>query len=735
MSTPESAIFVVPPGMPAAVFRDKYARRKEDGTFQTWAERVTEMVDGNVSLRPGARYQREEFLDLALRGIIPMSGRHLQHGDLDQASKKAELFMNCTSAMFSWASFLLLMKGAGVGRDFSADMCFVDWDFLPNCRFVLDAPDNGGKSGHPDYEPWIESLAEARHKYDTESEMVRWHEVGDSAEGWAKVVMIMETAAFHKNNRDTVFVFDFSGVRRAGAPLMGQQGRPASGPVPFIKALHKITSIRGAGMKPWKQAMFVDHYLAACVVVGGIRRSARIAVKSCYDRDVIDFIDIKRGGYLWSANNTLLIDRPFWAKARDPRPSHERRVFEAASSASYWDDTGEPGFFNVDLVNDCDRDIDDLTVDNYLSDDFVADIGGLHLRTRDMIAYHLDRAKRKKYRFLPNPCGEIPLAVWGGYCDVGDVCLSNATSLDAVQRGAGILARALVRVNTMRCIYRQETRRTNRIGVSLTGVHEFAWRCFNLSFKDLIAEPLGRRAREFWEFIDDVRETVERDANDEARHCGLPPPVTYTCVKPSGTVGKVMACTEGAHLPAQRHYLRWVMHDAEGAAAMSAKGYPTKDVSHQYPGTVVVGFPTCLPIVDAMPADLLVTASEATPEDQYRWLRLIEKNWLGPDGHNGQISYTLKWRKANLSYEGYVVMLLEHQPTVRACALMPDVEQDASAYAYLPEEPISEKAYRDMMARVERVELAAYDADSLLCEGGACPIEGNIHQESLGISL
>ena len=38
---------------------------------------------------------------------------------------------------------------------------------MPNCRFVLS-------SGHPDYQDWIESREEAEHKYESESDDVRW---------------------------------------------------------------------------------------------------------------------------------------------------------------------------------------------------------------------------------------------------------------------------------------------------------------------------------------------------------------------------------------------------------------------------------------------------------------------------------------------------------------------------------------------------------------------------------
>lgn len=726
--------FVVPAGMPASVFRDKYARQKADGSYQTWVERIDEVVDGNCSLADHVTAtERETLRRYARQGLVAFSGRHVQHGDADQRSKTLELFSNCSTAMFSWALFLLLMKGSGVGRDYSSDLCWVDWDYLPNCRFVLDAPDNLGRGGHVDYEPWIETLAEARQKYDPESEHVRWHVVGDSAEGWAKVVMIMETAAFHKNNQDVVFVFDFSEVRPAGAPLRGQQNRPASGPVPLIRALHQVMTLKGAGMKPWKQALHVDHYLAACVVVGGVRRSARIATKSYRDRDCIDFVDVKRGGFLWSANNSIMVDAEFWQRAADPRPGLERRVYEAAGGSSYWDDTGEPGFINADRLHDDRRGLDGITPETYLSDNFVAELGGVHPRTREMIAYHLQRALGRRYLYTTNPCGEIALATWGAYCIIGDLCLANARDPEEVYAAAALLARALVRVNTMRSIYAAEVRRTNRIGVSLTGIHEFMWRHYGLAFREALGD--GEPARELRRFLTRLRDTVERSADDESNRLGLPHPATCTTIKPSGTISKVMQCTEGAHLPANRHYVRWVMFQSADpkVAAYAAQGYPTKDVSSQYPGVTVVGFPTCLPLVDEMPDDQLVTAAEATPAEQYAWVRLLEETWLGPRGN--QVSFTAKWRKANTSYEEYMAMLLREQPTVRCCSLMPQVDQDASAYAYLPEEPVSRARYEELVAAIRPTVdgLEAYDADALLCEGGVCPIEEDIHAESVGV--
>ena len=41
---------------------------------------------------------------------------------------------------------------------------------------------------------------------------------------------------------------------------------------------------------------------------------------------------------------------------------------------------------------------------------------------------------------------------------------------------------------------------------------------------------------------------------------GVNVPHTNTTIKPSGTVSKLFALTEGAHLPSMREYIRWVQY-------------------------------------------------------------------------------------------------------------------------------------------------------------------------------
>lgn len=742
--------FTVDDGMPLSIFQNKYARlfglttnqqaalsltdviseypKSEDtlgplrqelapdwerlvgatqGAYESWQSVADRVVYGNLSLAPGTEPEFAELRRLSRAGVMPFAGRHLQHGDLEQAHKRGELFTNCSTAMFSFVKFWLMMKGSGVGRLYDSDLCRVNWDNLPECRFVLS-------NTHSDYAPHIESREDAERLYDSEGENTRWFEVEDSTEGLTKVIEIMETAAFQERHHHKMFIFDFTPLRDKGTPIRGQQGRPSSGPLPFIDAFQKVARIRGAGMPLWMQSMYVDHYMSASVQLGGIRRAARIAVRSWRQKDIFEFINIKRGGFLWSANNSVAVDAEFWEQASKPEPSHARRVFEAVTAAAYYDGTGEPAFLNVDQFN-------------WLPDGSDAiDVAGLfqgldvHPNTLTMAEKHLKAALKKKNPYLVNPCGEIVLAAWGGYCVLGNINLAEATQEEAL-KACELMPRFLMRTNKMKFLYQVEVDRTNRIGVGLTGIHEFAWRQFGLTFGDLLDL---NKSEEFWALIDTMRVAVRRSACDYASVLDVAVPHTATTITPTGTVSKVVNVTEGAHLPAYAYYLRWVQFSEDDPAVVDLRkrGYPIQTDLKEYAHTVIVGYPTCLPIVAEM-GDKITLAGDATVEQQFEWLRLLERFWIGSAGN--QISFTLKYDPKTTTFDEYRNLLLTHMPTVKACSFMP--QTDTSAYSYLPEEAISSSEYDSIVKHLERKATEGYDSEALACAGGACPIEHDIN--------
>jgi adenosylcobalamin-dependent ribonucleoside-triphosphate reductase len=608
------------------------------------------------------------------------------------------------------------MNGSGVGRPYDDDMCIVDWDNLPNVRCVLD-------ESHADF-VWgfDESTKDARHKYgDLDAEdNVHWFEVPDSREGWAQAIEMMEVMAYEKKYKNDVLILDFSKVRPKGAPIAGMQNRPSSGPKPLMNAIEKVTTIKGACMSPWKQAMFVDHYLAECVLVGGARRSARIATKIWTDSEIFDFINIKRGGFLWSANNSVAVDDKFWKQ----RNSHARKVLEAIMEASYKDGTGEPGFVNQHRLVQNDEGYEGYQDGKYAESKKYKPLG----RTEKMLAKLARNAGAKVYSQIPNPCGEISLNMLGGYCVIADVVPYFAPTLDDAEEAYRAATRALIRVNTMDSLYKREVQRTNRIGVGMTGIHEFAWNNFGLSFRDLIDEE---KSQDFWNTIARFKRAVVDEAEKYSKKLGVVVPHTNTTIKPSGTISKLFALTEGAHLPSMREYIRWVQYRSDDPAVKKyqAKGYPVKELK-SYQGSTVVGFPTQPLICRLGMGDLLVTAAEANQEEQYKWLMLLEKYWIVGVDENGeamedtgnQVSYTMKYNPEKVDYKKYAEMIRQYQGLVKCCSVMP--QQDNTAYEYQPEQPVTISEFMKALNEIESDEnlLEDIDYEHLKCESGACPI-------------
>ncbi len=697
------------PGIGEAVAKRTILRKKEDNSWETWGDVADRVARGNSSLIQDENTEQEyQLLKKHLSNAdLLMSGRHLQHGDTSQPTKNIEVFTNCSTSASTFVLFYLLLNGSGVGRAYDDDMCLVDWaQYLPDLRVVLD-------ESHPDFNSvTMESVREAKKKYKDAT----WFEVSDTREGWAKAIEYIETLTFTQNHAWSVIVLDFSKVRGSGAPIMGMQGRPASGPSTLMKAIQNIASIKSSGMKPWESTMWVDHYLAECVLVGGARRSARIAVKIWTDPDILEFITIKRGGFLWSANNSVLVDKEFWKQDTTQKKS----IFNAICEASYYDKTGEPGVINQDkLVQN------NIGIEDYSSGEYIESLK-YHVTNVDTKRYLGALAvsvKNKKYTQIINPCAEISLNMLFGYCVISDIVPYFAPTDDEAEEAFRVATRALIRVNLMDSLYHQETKRTNRIGVGMTGIHEYAWKRFGLTFRDLIDEE---KSQEFWDTLSRFKDAVVNEAFIYSLKIGVNTPHTNTTFKPSGSVSKLFSLTEGAHLPAMKEYLRWVQFRTGDPLIQEYqnKDYPVRKLT-VYKDTTIVGFPTRPEICRLGMGDRLVTAGEATPAEQYQWIRLLEKYWIHgvnqTEDTGNQVSYTLKYDPTMVSYEEYCEVILKNQSSVRCCAVMPQIND--TEYEYIPEESISSGEFQRIDDAINGHHMQEeIDIHTLQCSSGSCPL-------------
>ncbi len=719
-------------GMGQAVADRTINRKKADGQIESWSDVALRVAQGNAMLFPKDEAPEFKKMHRHLRqASLLMSGRHLQHGDELQPTRNMEVFTNCATSATSFLEFYLLLNGSGVGRAMDDELMHVDYKYLPIIVPVIDPMHADVLSGE---------IAERLDKRSAEhlyrSKTIHYFDVPDSREGWAKTIEKMEVMAFQRKHKNCVLILDFSHVRPRNAPIHGMQNRPASGPGPLILAIEKIAKLRDAQMEPWRSTMFADHYLAECVLVGGARRAARMATKTWRDKTIFDFINLKRGGFLWSSNNSVTVDEEFWKYVNDPAiksdiAHHARNVFEAIALASYYDGTGEPGIINQDKLTQKEDGFE-----NYLDGHFAESKKyKLDEETIDLTKLLALTASNMQYHQITNPCGEITLNLLGGYCVIADVVPYHATSDEDAADAFRTATRALMRVNLMDSMYNKEVKRTNRIGVGITGFHEWAWSRFGLGWKDIIDED---KSKEMWQMLSYFKRQVVEEAKSYALVLGTNAPHTDTTIKPAGTTSKLFGLTEGAHLPSMREFLRWVQfrNDDSLVEEYKRRGYPVKALK-TYSGTTVVGFPTRPEICKLGMNDKLVTAAEATPEEQFQYLRLIEKYWIRgvaednvtplPESGN-QVSYTLKYNPSTLGFEEFKQALILGQSSIRCCSVMP--QTDSSAYEYQPEEMMTTSRYQQIVREIEsngestdndiKEDVSFEHVD---CASGACPVD------------
>lgn len=704
----------------------KKGRKEGDGSFPNGKALHC------VRMRSGTRFKLSEIKPLNVEKV------YCPEEPITQSFVLANglLTGNCATAPATFILFYLLLNGSGVGRDYSDVSIPVDLRNMPIVVPVIEWSHADVAAGRVQ----ARTRAEVEHLY--ADRKITTFVVPDSREGWAEAISVIETMAFEER-RDEVLILDFTQVRPHNAPIAGMQGRPASGPAPLMSAIENIAKLRDAGMQPWRAALYADHFLAEVVLVGGARRAARMSTKWWKDPGVLDFIKVKRGGqFLWSSNNSVTVDKEFWdrvriAKAVKNGVIHEpltemdawaETVYDAVCKAAYFDQTGEPGFINVDKFK---HNLDWMTFDKHI-DAAVAGVGkrlNFWTGTDTMLRNQMFSASKLPYPMITNPCGEIQLATWGGYCVIADLAWLFADSLDDAEQATRAAVRALIRTNLMSFLFDAEVKRTNRIGVGPTGIFEFALVHFGFGFRDLLDE---KKSMAFWKTIERFSRAAEDEAAKYSTKLGVKMPHTITTAKPSGTISKLFGLSEGVHLPAMREYIRWVQfrHDDPLVEDYKAKGYPTREL-RTYKGTVIIGFPTKPKIVELAEQlgleDKVVTAPEATPAEQFQWLKLLEKYWLRGgeefcDDYGNQLSYTLKYYPDKVSFAEFGDMIMEHLPQIKCVSVMPSVNE--TAYEYTPEQGVSKAEFEKILAAIngEKME-ESIDREHIDCGTGACPID------------
>ncbi|AFU20674.1 ribonucleotide reductase [Mycobacterium phage Goose] len=669
------------------VYNRTYSRVKPDGSQETWPETVKRVVDGNLAL-VDERYQlpgeREDLIRLITEFKAIPAGRHLWASGV----ANAQHLFNCwvsgwtenPSDHFEF-TFMRLMEGGGVGANYSNR--FLNYGPVQQELYVHIVCD----PEHPDYETMKEAGVLST-EYDPE-----WAGafiIEDSREGWAAALVDLIDTHYRDEVGHFQRVYDVSRVRPFGAKLKTFGGR-ASGPLPLARMLIDVCEILSekateGGSLDGMAAMEIDHAIAQCVVAGGVRRSARMAMMHWADPQITEFVNCKNdSGKHWTTNISVEVDQDFWdalnAKDDDldpdlwgPSPTVlARNVMQTLSEGAVRN--GEPGMWDSSLSN----------------------VG------------------EPNRVVCTNPCGEITLEAWEP-CNLGHINLAafvkdngRVDYIDLI-RAHRLMTRFLIRA-TFSPVGDPKSRevldRNRRIGVGHLGVASF----LAMTGKRYSKAPTDRHFRKV---LRELAKEVDQAALQFSHELRIPVPVKKRTVAPTGTIAKMPGVSEGIHPIFAKYFnrrIRFSVGDPQ-IEELAAQGYEVeKDLYAQ--NTMVVTIPTKDTLVQEVvdrygrdAEDLVESADDLTLNELLAFQALYQQLWA-----DNAVSFT-----ANVDPETYTAADVRQElrrfgGLIKGSTIFPE-----SSMPQAPYERITKAQYEAATA------VAVADGVDEECANGACPI-------------
>lgn len=682
------------------VFERTYSRDKQNGDKEEWADTTARTARGNLELVYGPQeswsaevwreYRELHELFYAMKDIP--AGRHLWASGVPGRQYLFNCHVSHWDEKFSTHfdfTFMRLMEGGGVGANYSSK--YVDgFEILRQLQVHIVCDPS-----HPDYE---KMLAAGVLSSEYSSDWPGAWEVEDSREGWsAAMVDLIDTYTTTDTVKHAQRVYDVTNVRCEGSRLKTFGGR-ASGPLPFAVMMHEISAVlNNAARHGWVtplDCMEIDHSIAKCVVSGGNRRSARMAMVHWNDPYILEFIDCKNDpSKHWTTNISVEIDEDFiyWFNRYkyavehdvpvndiDERAIHAKCVMLLATEAMLRN--GEPGFWNSSLSNEGEP--------------------GLVVCT--------------------NPCGEIALMPWEN-CNLGHI---NLDAFSPTEKGGNYDGKGLIRAHQLMTRFliratfgdvnddKQADRlsKNRRIGVGHFGVQGFL-------AKNGIRYSEAPDNEDVRSLLQGLYQVVRDTARDYAFELRIPEPVKVTTVAPTGTIAKLAGRTEGIHPIFSRYFIRRVRFSLidpaqrDQALEFAAQGYKVED-DLWAPETVVVEFPTKEALVAEVedmgyPADIVESADEISFEDMLKFQALYQTCYA-----DNAVSFTINVLPGSVSVERVQELLGEYLPVLKGTTIFPDLSRPQSPYERMTEAEYELSQNKSIADGVDEN-----------CAGGACPVK------------
>lgn len=498
--------------------------------------------------------------------------------------------------------------------------------------------------------------------------------IGDSAIAWAKAIGKLVAGKFPA----TTLVLDFSEIRPAGTRLKGY-GWISSGDEQIskaFKAIAKILSDRADQLLTRMDILDIVNWLGTIL---SSRRSAQIALFEYGQPEWEEFALAKKEWWLNDNAHRQQSNNSLLFRVKPTRQELEglfQMILESGGS--------EPGFINA-----------------------------------------AEAERRAPWFKGCNPCVEILLGN-KSFCNLTEVNVlafkGDKVGLERALYIAGRMNYRQTMVNLRDEILQEAWHLNNQFlhlcGVGLTGLR---------GRPDLTAYDFKR-----------MRNITVSAAYSMANELNSPLPKNVTCIKPSGTLSKIMGTDEwgevpeGIHMPLGKYLFNNITYSKHDplVARFRAAGYSVIEKPYE-PESVLVKFPVKY---DNVPfTRMTVTRKNGKVEEveintesavqQLEWYRLLQETWCEQNVSNtvsydpSEVPAIIDWLlKFWDSYVG-VSFLFRNDPSKNAEDL---------GYAYLPQEVVTKETYDTYVSRLKEIVYSGIDMrdEELLesCATGACPI-------------
>jgi ribonucleoside-triphosphate reductase len=485
-------------------------------------------------------------------------------------------------------------------------------------------------------------------------------QVGDSAEAWAKSIGKLLAG---KYAADTL-VLDFSQLRPAGERLKGY-GWISSGDTAISTAYVAIANILNGRADSLLTRMDILDIVNHLGTILSSRRSAEIALFDYDQPEWEEFAVAKKDWWLHNNAHRTQSNNSLVFKKK-PEYSDLAKIFSMMIEAG----GSEPGFIN-----------------------------------------EVEALRRAPWFKGANPCVEILL---------GNKSFCNLTETDigkfkGDQAGLHSAIRLAARAN-----YRQ-TCVNLRDGILQESWHlnNYFMRLCGVGLTGIAMRPdMGSYDYEY------LKRTATSAAMGMALELNLPAPKNITCVKPSGTLSKIMDTTEGVHKPLGKYIFNNVQFSKHDPVVDKLRDANYRIINHPTDDSgVLVTFPVAW---EGIPFDK-VDDKEVNLESavtQLERYKLLQTSW-NQQNTSVTISYDptevediIQWLLDNWDCYVGVSFIYRTDPTKTAKDL---------GYLYLPQEVVTQQDYDSYVKVLGVVDLNNTNSfDEITdaeCATGSCPIK------------